>query len=272
MPIWIAALLGAVQGFSEFLPISSSGHLALLQNWLNVEQYGADGVLFSTVLHLGTLVAVCVAFWGDIVALVRGLLGLFFDRFAVRERPERRLVVLLILGTLPLVAGAFLEGLISSAFESTLFVGCALLVTAALLFVATRVVPGHDTEASARYPKGFFVGLMQLIAIFPGISRSGATICGGLFCGFSRAFAVRFAFLLSIPAVLGAVVFQLPELLGGGMVATDWPAYLVGFLVSAVCGYCAIWLVRTLMKRNSFQWFALYCAVMGLVSIVTSLL
>ncbi len=271
MPIWIALLLGAVQGMAEFLPISSSGHLALLQNLLDFHQYG-DLITFDIVLHLGTLVSVCIAFWTDIVKLFKSFVGLALDRFKVRNNPGRRMFVMLVIACVPLVAAAFLEGLIESAFSSTLFIGGALLFTAALLYVANRHGGGYKTERDAGFLDALIVGLMQLIAVFPGVSRSGATICGGLFTGLKRDFAVRFAFLMSIPAVLGAVIFKLPDMIEEGLGGIGILPYIVGFITSAVCGYFAIWLVKTLMKKNSFKYFSVYCAVVGAVTIVLSLI
>ena len=270
MPLWVAVLLGAVQGLAEFLPISSSGHLALLQQVLDFEQYGADAVAFDLVLHLGTLVAVIAAFWSDVRELFVEFFKWAIDGFRLRGRPTRRLLLMLVLGTLPLVVGALLEDKIAAAFESPLFIGIALCFTAGLLFVADRFGGGKKTARDAKIGDGLKVGLMQLVALFPGISRSGSTICGGLFCRFDRDFAVRFAFLLSIPAVLGATVFKLPALVDGGLSGHLLP-YAVGFVTAAVFGYLAIALVRTLMKRNSFRWFSVYCLAVGLLSVVLSI-
>ena len=272
MPIWIAILLGAVQGFAEFLPISSSGHLALIQNLIDFNQYGGDALAFDIILHLGTLVAVCAAFWGDIVELVRSALGLVLNRFKVEKRTGRRLVVMLVIACVPLAVGALIEGYIEAAMGSTLFIGCALIVTAVMLLVADRKGGGAKTEKDATYLDALVVGLMQLCAVFPGISRSGATICGGLFRGMKRDFAVRFAFLLSIPAVLGSAVFKLPDMVKQGIPEGHLVPYIVGFLVAAGCGYLAIWTVRTLMKKGGFKYFALYCAAVGFVSIMLSLI
>jgi len=270
MPIWIALLLGAVQGFSEFLPISSSGHLALLQNLLNFNQYGADAVTFDLVLHLGTLVAVIIAFWKDVKEIVVEFFKWVADGFKLRNRPSRRLLLMLILGTLPLVAGALLENYISAAFENPIFIGIALMFTAVLLWCADRFGGGNKNARTAKLSDGLKVGLMQLVALFPGISRSGSTICGGLFCKFDRDFAVRFAFLLSIPAVLGATVFKLPDLESAAL-AENLAPYAAGFITAAVCGYLAIALVRTLMKKGSFRYFAVYCAVVGLLAVILSI-
>ena len=269
MPVWLAALLGVVQGLTEFLPVSSSGHLALFQNLFNMSQYTDNHIAFDIVLHLGTLFAVVVAFWPDIVGLVRDFFGWVGDGFKVKKIPGRRRIVMLIIATLPLAVGALLESAVSAAFQSTLLIGCALLFTSVLLYLADRLGHGHKTARDASYKSALVVGLMQLVAIIPGVSRSGSTICGGLFTGFDRQFAVRFAFLLSIPAVVGAAVFQLPDIAsaaGDGLLV-----YAVGFLTAAVSGYLAIRLVRLLMKKNSFKVFSVYCAVVGVLSIVFSL-
>ena len=271
MPLWVAAILGAVQGLAEFLPISSSGHLALVQSVLHFEQYNVDAVAFDLVLHLGTLVAVVIAFWSDVKTLVVSFVQWVIDGFRIRSRPSRRLIVLLLLATLPLALGAVLEHYVKAAFTSTLFIGIALCFTAGMLWVASRHAGGKKTEADAPYSDGLKVGLWQLIALFPGVSRSGSTICGGLFAGFQKDFAVRFGFLLSIPAVCGAAVFSLPDLLHGGLDKTLLAPCIVGFVVSALCGYLAIFTVRLLMKKNSFRWFSLYCLAVGVVTIVLSL-
>lgn len=271
MPLWVAAILGAVQGLAEFLPISSSGHLALVQSVLHFEQYNVDAVAFDLVLHLGTLVAVVIAFWSDVRTLVVSFVQWVIDGFKIRNRPSRRLIVLLLLATLPLVLGAVLEHYVKAAFTSTLFIGIALCFTAGMLWVASRHAGGKKTEADAPYGDGLKVGLWQLIALFPGVSRSGSTICGGLFAGFQKDFAVRFGFLMSIPAVCGAAVFSLPDLLHGGFDKTLLAPCIVGFVVSALCGYLAIFTVRLLMKKNSFRWFSVYCLAVGVLTIVLSL-
>ncbi len=272
MPIWVALLLGAVQGLAEFLPISSSGHLALLQSMLDFEQYGVNAVAFDLVLHLGTLAAVIAAFWQDVKTLAVSFFQWAGDGFRVKNKPPRRLILLLLLATLPLVLGAVVEGYVESAFNSTLFVGIALCFTAGLLWTASRHSGGKKTEADAPYADGLKVGLMQLIALFPGVSRSGSTICGGLFAGFQKDFAVRFGFLMSIPAVCGAVIFKLPDLLEAGIAGPLLAPCIIGFLSSAVFGYLAIAAVRLLMRKNSFRFFAVYCLAAGFLTIMLNLM
>lgn len=261
-------LLGIVQGLTEFLPVSSSGHLTLFSAILDVP----SDILFTVVVHLGTLLAVCIAFWKDIVLLLKGLTGLVLDGFHTRGISSRRLVVLLVIATLPLVIGALLDDAVEAMFSSTLFVGCALLVTACVLFLADRHGGGAKTARDARPLDAAVVGLAQLCALFPGISRSGSTMCAGLLTGFDRDFAVRFAFLLSIPAVAGSFVFKLPDLLEAGLQAASPLPYIAGFAASVLSGYLAIRLVRLLMQRNSFRYFSYYCAAVGAVTIVLSLI
>lgn len=261
-------LLGVVQGLTEFLPVSSSGHLALFSTIMDLP----SDILFTVVVHLGTLLAVCIAFRKDIVLLLKGLTGLALDGFRTREIPSRRLVVLLVIATLPLVIGALLNDTVEAMFDSTLFVGCALMVTAGVLFVADRRGGGSKTARDARPGDAAIVGLAQLCALFPGISRSGSTMCAGLLTGFDRDFAVRFAFLLSIPAVAGSFVFKLPDLLEAGLQAASPTPYIAGFIASVISGYLAIRLVRLLMRNDSFRYFSYYCAFVGVLTIVLSLI
>lgn len=272
MPIWVAVVLGIVQGLAEFLPISSSGHLALMQTILDFDKYQVNAVAFDLVLHLGTLVAVIAAFWSDVKALVVEAIKWIIDGFRVRNRPTRRLILMILLATLPLVIGALLEDAVENAFSSPLAVGIGLCFTAAMLWFASGHNGGKKNEADAKYSDALKVGLMQLIALFPGISRSGSTICGGLFAGFRKDFAVRFGFLMSIPAVCGAVVFKLPDLLEGGFDKALMLPCIIGFIVSAVCGYLAIVTVRLLMKKDSFRWFSVYCLAVGLAAILLTLI
>lgn len=272
VPIWIAIVLGVVQGLTEFLPVSSSGHLALMQNILDVHKYLDNALAFDIVLHLGTLVAVFVAFWADFKELVVEFFGFVKDGFKIKDRPYRRLIVMLLIATALMVPAALLDGLVSAFMSSTLFIGCALCVTAVMLSFADKSGGGEKTSADAPYRSALVVGAMQLFAVVPGISRSGSTLCGGLFSGFEREFAVKFAFLLSIPAVLGAAVFELPDMFASGFDKSLIVPCIIGFVVSAVFGYLAIKTVQLLTKKRSLRWFGLYCAVVGVVSIILSVL
>ncbi len=269
MTVLQAVLLGALQGLTEFLPVSSSGHLALASALMDLP----GDVTFTVVVHLGSLLAVILAFRRDVVRLIRGALGLLFDGFRTRGMFDRRLTVMLFLATLPLAVGAVLDKLAESFFGRTLYVGVGLMVTACLLwFAETRCGGGTKTASDAPFSDAVKVGLLQLFAVLPGVSRSGTTISAGLFCGLRRDFAVRFAFLLSIPAVAGSFVFKLPDMLEEGRFTAAPLPYLAGFLAALVSGWLAIRLVRLLMKNGSFRWFAVYCAAVGALTVALSLI
>lgn len=271
MPVWIAIVLGIVQGLTEFLPVSSSGHLALMQNILDVHKYLEDALAFDVILHLGTLTAVVAAFWSDIKELIVEFFAFARDGFKVKDRPYRRMIVLLLISTALMVPAALLDDAVSAVMGSTLFIGCALCVTAVMLTFADKSSGGTKTAADAPYRSALVVGIMQLFAVIPGISRSGSTLCGGLFCGYERSYAVKFAFILSVPAVLGAAVLQLPDMFAKGFDSSLIVPCIVGFVTSAVSGYLAIKTVQWLTKKRSLRWFGLYCAAAGILSIVLSL-
>jgi len=277
----LAAFLGLLQGLTEFLPVSSSGHLALFQNWFGLRE---TPLLFDVLLHLGTLFAVCMAFRKDIAEILRELGQMISDLIHRRRArtilPARRMAMLLIAGTLPLAGFIFLSGTAEAAMKMPLVVGLLLCATGLLLLLADRVPKGKKTEKNARVTDALVVGVCQGLALMPGLSRSGATISGGLFCKFDRAFAVRFSFLLSLPAVIGATVIELIKLITAGpeaaavaeeAITLSFGACLTGILVAAVAGYFAIGLVRRLVSKGKFGVFAYYCLGMGLIAIVTGL-
>ena len=270
-----AIVMGLIQGVAEFLPISSSGHLAIFQNFFGMSDIEHDYMLFDVLLHLGTLIAVFVAYWGDIVTLVKE----FFTMVHLRrlpagqhpDYPARRMIVMLIVATLPLFLVLPVKDHVESLYSNTFFVGFALIVTGLMLFFSDRMRRGTKTERNATMLDAIIVGFGQALAVVPGISRSGTTIAVGMVRKFDREYAVRFSFLLSIPAVLGANILSLADALKSG---TDWsllPMYLVGVVVAAVSGYLAIRLLRYIAKKGSFGWFSYYCWGAGLVTLALSL-
>ena len=274
MSFLTAALLGLVQGITEFLPISSSGHLALLQNFFHIDE--AD-VLFDVLLHLGTLVAVCVAYRRDISGAARGALGLVGlgrdrGRTTRRNLERRRLAILLLLGTLPLLLAFPLKGLVVGLYEKPVLVSVLLMGNGGILFFADRLSKGGRLMQDAKFSHGLLVGLSQVAAVFPGISRSGATISAGLLCGFRRSFAVRFSFLLSIPAVLGATLVSFVDAVQTGVTLGALPVYLCGMLTAMVSGYFSIRLLRYVAAQSNFGGFAYYCWGAGIVSLILSLI
>ena len=269
-------LLGLIQGIAEFLPISSSGHLAIAQNLLGMQDAGVVPEFFDVLLHLGTLVAVFVAYWGEIKDMVRELV------FGVRDiarhstptpvPPARRLILLIIVGTLPLFVMVPFRRFFTELSDNMYFIGGALIVTGILLFVSDRVRHGRKTEKTATMLDALLVGIGQAIALCPGISRSGMTITAGCFTGFERKFAVRFAFLLSIPAVLGANILTLKDALETNIDWASVPVYLIGVVVAAVSGYASIRLLRYVADKGRFGAFAYYCWAAGVLTLVLTIL
>lgn len=276
MSLLNALILGLIQGVAEFLPISSSGHLSIAQNLLGLKVAGSDDIFFDVLLHLGTLAAVFAAYWGDIREMVLEFFRAIGDiRQGGMPRsipPARRLILLIIIGTLPLFLVLPVKRLVEGLYSNTYFVGGALLVTGALLFVCDRVRRGRKNEKTATVLDAALVGVGQAIATCPGISRSGMTICAGCFCGFERKFAVRFAFLLSIPAVLGANILQIKDVAEAGVDVKLLPVYIVGVVVAGVSGYFSIRLVRMVADKGRFGAFAYYCCAAGSVTVILSLL
>ncbi|MEI3123082.1 MAG: undecaprenyl-diphosphate phosphatase [Oscillospiraceae bacterium] len=269
-------LLGLVQGIAEFLPISSSGHLAIAQNLLGMSDAGTVPEFFDVLLHLGTLVAVFVAYWADIKDMVleffRGAGDLIHHSTPNPVPPARRLILLIILGTLPLFVVLPVKDAVQSLSNSMVFIGAALIVTGVLLFVSDRVKKGRKNERTATWLDVLIVGLGQAIATMPGISRSGMTITTGCFAGFERKFAVRFSFLLSIPAVLGANILSLADAAKAGINWAEVPVYLVGVVTAAVVGYLCIRLLRFIAERGKFGAFAYYCWAVGVLTLVLNVI
>ena len=274
MSYWQAIIMGLVQGVTEFLPISSSGHLAILQNFLGLGSM-EDHLLFDVLLHLGTLGAVFIAYWKDIAGLFsEGFAMLHLKKLPRGQKPDRlkrRMISFLVLATLPLVAAALLKSTIESLYENTFFIGFALLATGGLLFASDRMGRGSKNERNATIGEVMTVGLAQAVATVPGLSRSGTTISVGMLCGFERSFAVKFSFLLSIPAVLGANLLSLIDAVQAGIDFSLLPMYLVGVVTAFVSGFFAISVLRILVQKNRFGSFAYYCWGAGLVTLILSL-
>ena len=267
-----AFLLGLVQGVAEFLPISSSGHLAIAQNLLHIEGAGSVPEFFDVLLHLGTLIAVFAAYWKDICEMVveffRGIGDLAHRSTPSPVPPARRLILLIIVGTLPLFAVLPIRKAVQGLGDNMVFVGAALIVTGFLLFLCDRVRKGRKTERSATWLDALLVGVGQAVATLPGVSRSGMTITAGCFVGYERRFAVRFSFLLSIPAVLGANILSIGDAVQAGINGAEVPMYLVGVVTAAVTGYLCIRLLKYVADKGRFGAFAYYCWAVGILTLV----
>ena len=245
-----AALLGIVQGFTEFLPVSSSGHLVLFQSWLPVS---GDPVAFDLALHLGTLVPVLWVYRQDlgrvVVDTTRGE-GAFF------ERPGVRLLLLLVAATIPTaVIGLSFEDLFEKLFHTPVAVGVAFAITGTVLWFTRRIQQGSTEAHGQSFKAAALIGLAQGLAITPGISRSGSTIAAGLFLGLDREAAARFSFLLSIPAICGAFVLKAGDL---DMTGAALGPILIGVTTSAISGYIALRVLIHLVRAGDFSKFAYY--------------
>ena len=226
---------------------------------------------FDVLLHLGTLLAVFVAYWSDIrdmiVEFFHGVRDLANHSTPVPVPPARRMILLIIVGTLPLVAVLPIKDMVEGLANNMYFVGGALIVTGFLLFASDRVRKGRKTERSATLLDVLLVGVAQALATCPGISRSGTTITAGCFMGFDRKFAVRYSFLMSIPAILGANILSIKDAIET-VVWSEVPVYLAGVLVAAIVGYACIRLLKMIAEKGKFGFFAYYCWAVGILTIV----
>ena len=275
MSYLMSVVLGFVQGVAEFLPISSSGHLSLFQHFFGMEQ--AD-MMFNILLHFATLIAVCIYYFRDIRDMVCEFFLWLGDLMRpgkkVGEVPEaRRLVLLIVLGTLPLFVILPFKDTVEQINNSPALVSCALLLTGTILFLSDRMIKGKKDARTAGVKDVLIVGFAQGLATVPGLSRSGTTITAGLAMGFDRKFAVRYSFLMSLPAVLGATLLEVMDAVStpGAFDAALLPKYLVGMAVAGVVGYFAIGLVNLLVRKGRFGSFAYYCWAAGALFLVLSL-
>jgi undecaprenyl-diphosphatase len=248
-----AAFLGFVQGATEFLPISSDGHLKLAERWLGFQK---ANLAFDVALHAGTLLTVIVAFWRDILLALR----------------DRKLALVIVFATLPLIpVGLFAKPFIEQTLDTIPATAVGFLVTSLFLFTATRFDGGTRTLKDIRVRDALVVGAFQALAPAPGVSRSGSTIFGGLLTGLSRDAAARFSFLIAIPAVGGALVLHAKELWENNSGEITPGPTLVGAAVSFVVGLIAVRILIALVIRRQLAGFAWYCLLLGLALLVAPL-
>ncbi len=268
---YISVVIQAViQGLTEFLPVSSSGHLSVVQH---ITGYSSDTALvMSIVLHLGTLAAVCAAFWKTIRGMIKEFFftigDIFKGKFSWKNmNPERRMMIMVIIATLILVPVYFVKDFFTArqTDNDIVFEGVAFMFTALLLFLSDRC-KGRKTGEQMRVTDGITVGLFQCVALFPGVSRSGTTTAAGLFCGLDKDTAVSFAFILGIPAILGGSVLELGDAVQSEL-ELNWIALGIGFVISAVVGFLAIKLVAWLLKKDRFKIFGFYTLLLGIACV-----
>ena len=250
MSIIQAVILGLIQGLTEFLPVSSSGHLVLFRNLMSVE---AAPLVFEVVVHVGTLIAVCAVFYRDIWYMIR--------------HPLSKQTIYLVVATIPAVIVTLLfSDFVEGAFEGAML-GFGFLITAGILCLSEYLAAHNRKNRSFREMKAtdaLVMGCMQAVALVPGISRSGSTISGGLFTGLNRKLAAKFSFLMSVPAILGSLVFEFKDLVEfGSSGEVGWLVILIGALVAAVSGFFAIKYMMKLISEKKLYVFAIYVAIVG---------
>ena len=257
MSIWQAVILGAIQGFAEFLPVSSSGHLILVQRWLGVSADG--GLFFDIMLHVGTLVPVCIVLFKEIIGIFRKP----FDK-----------LLFLIIATIPAaITGILLQDKIEGYFMAGDTLAAVLLaitfcLTAAELFISERLVKRQKKELPLSYKSSAVMGLFQAVAIVPGLSRSGTVLTGGTVSELKREENAKFTFLMSIPIILGAAIVSSYKAVKGG-VAIDIVPVLFGMVTAAVTGYIAVKFMLAVIKKANYKWFSLYLIIIAVSSVVT---
>jgi len=277
MTIIDGIIMGIVQGLTEFLPVSSSGHLVLFSNILGINDPGQSNLLFDALLHLGTLIAVIIAFYKDVIDLIKEFFlvikDIFTGKFTLKNMtPYRRFLIMIIVSLFPLIFIYPLKDKVETLFSSVLFVGIALLITSVMLYICDKLVIGKKDMSNTSYSNALTVGIFQAVAVAPGISRSGSTITGGLICGFSKEYAFKFSFIMSLPTILAANVLTFKDALEEGVKDVNVVPYIAGVITAAVVGYFSIVLLKYILTKNRFRIFSYYCLAVGLIAIIYSLI
>lgn len=272
MTYFEAIILGLVQGLAEFLPISSSGHLALLQAIFKIN--GEQVLFFAVMLHLGTLISVFIIYWRDILELLVELVMTVKDLcmgkgLKLETHPVRKLGVMIIVSTIPTaIMGLAFNDFFGNLYLSLIAIGSGLLITGFIMFFAERMGRENKGIEKMNFRNALFIGFLQGIAICPGISRSGSTLVGGLTTGLNRAFAVKFAFLISIPSILGSVIVELPAAIDAGIDTGLIGPILVGVIVAAVSGFVAIKTMIRIVSKKKLSYFSYYVWVIGAATVI----
>lgn len=272
--IWEGALLGVIQGLTEFLPVSSSGHLVIVQSF--IKDFQQPGVLFDVVLHFGTLLAVLVFLRKEILDILMSLVPVGWCRNSgrgrnlVQVRAGRRMALYIITGTVVTgTIGLLFQEKIHHLFTSAIIASCMLLVTGVLLFVSDRFQGGR-VEKDMNIVDSVVIGIVQGISVIPGISRSGSTIAFGIFRGLDGQTAARFSFLLSIPAIVGAVLLESQYI--GIIPAGDIAVYLTGMIIAAVTGFMTLKLLLFIIRKHQLRIFAYYCWILGISTLIVKIM
>lgn len=285
MPVWKAVITGLLQGIAGFLPISSPGHMIIIKQVFGVD-LGSGGIFFDVMVHSGILVAIFIAFQKDIRKMVTEGIHIIIDIFAnicifflritdkgreyrhIIKSSYRKFVLLVIVSALPAaVIGLLLSDTVETANDMVIVPGICFFVTAAFLFIADFADTGNKKPKEVSYMDAGIVGIAQGLAAMPGISRPGTTITACLLCGFDRKFAVKYSFILSIPAVIGTLILELKGLTTSAILKEDVPGCVIATVVAAVAGYFSICFMMSIARRKGYKYFAIYCIIAGSIAV-----
>jgi len=253
-------ILGIIQGFTEPIPVSSSGHLVIFRNLLDSNVF--NDLNFEIIVNFGSLIAIVIYFWKDISSLIKD----FFLYIKTKKReyfPNFKYCLLIIIGTIPAgIMGLLLKDKIETISSNVTIVGVTLLITALFLFLI-RNIKGKKDDYDITYKDALIVGLFQVIALFPGISRSGATIVGAMFLNFKRDAALKFSFLLYVPISLATLILGVGDIINSGQLETIWLSYTLGMIASGIVTYFSMKLFADIMKKGKLIYFVFYCLIVG---------
>lgn len=286
MTLLQSIFLGIVQGITEFLPVSSSGHLSILQNLFGIRTDG--GLLFDVMLHMGTVISICIVFRRDVLRMIGETvrmiqdIGKNFSIFFHNKKDQdarrykkilhnnyRRFVVMVICATLPTgIIGFAARDLITLASESLLIPGIGLIMTAVLLIISDAVETGKKIPKDISFTSSFLIGIAQGLSTLPGLSRSGTTIAACLISGYDKRFSVKFSFIMAIPAILGAACLEIIQIGGSHVSVSQFFIYLAGAVVSGIVGYFCIKKMLMIVRKKKFKGFAIYCLILGCISMI----
>ena len=281
-----SVFLGIIQGITEFLPVSSSGHLSILRNLFGIRTDG--GLLFDVMVHLGTVIAICVVFRRDVLRMIGETIRMVSDIWAngsvlIHNKKEkdarrykkilhnnyRRFVVMVLCATIPTaVIGYAARDLVTLASDSLLAPGIGLILTAVFLIIADVSENGKKIPKDISFTNSFLIGIAQGISTLPGLSRSGTTIAACLISGYDRKFAVKYSFIMAIPAILGAASMEIGQAFSGSVSLSQFFIYLAGAVTAGVVGYFSCRKMLTIVRKKKFRGFAIYCLILGSISII----
>ncbi|MCR4738737.1 MAG: undecaprenyl-diphosphate phosphatase [Lachnospiraceae bacterium] len=289
MSVLQAIVMGIVQGLTEFLPVSSSGHLAIIKNLFGVET--DTGLLFDVLLHVATLIAVFIAFYRDVIRLITeffvvvkdGCINLvrFFRNLTAKDKQDyvnvvsnsyKKFVVMLLISTAVTgVIGILLKKVVDAVSMNLLVTGISLIGTGVILILSDYIAEGHKKPKDAAWLDAVGAGAAQGVATLPGLSRSGTTIVACMLCGFDKKFAIKYSFIMSMPAILGALVMEIKDVDTSLISGSDILSYIVGMIFAGVIGFIAVKLMIKIVLNRYFKYFAFYCFLIGAISVIAFL-